>query len=68
MARQLVWSLSSQSPLDEAVVARCAQQKAASATPLERGIENWTTLAGHAHSRIAQVPFEEGSEQAWKEY
>lgn len=39
MARQLVWSLSSQSPLDEAVVAPCAQQKAASATPLERGIE-----------------------------
>ena len=35
----------SQSPRDKAAVARCAQFRAALATPLKGGIESWKALA-----------------------
>jgi hypothetical protein len=50
----------SQSPHDEAVVARCAQEMA---TPLNRGIEDQKALVGRAHVRITNPP----SPQKWME-
>ena len=51
----------SQSPHDEAVVARCAQERAALATPLNRGIEDQQALVSREHEWITYPP----SPQKW---
>ncbi len=46
----------SQSPHDETVVARCAQDRAALATPLNRGRGDQKALVGRAPIRITHSP------------
>src|SRR5580765_5036052 len=53
----------SQSPHDEAVVARCAQERAALATPLNRGRGDQKALVGRAQIGITYPP----SPQKWME-
>jgi len=45
----------SQNAHDETVLILYAQERAASATPLQKDKENWRALVGRAHSRTDQA-------------
>ena len=61
MARQLAWSLCSQSPHDKTVVAQCAQWRPLPSASLDKGEELSLGFIGHGSGKLSSSPSREKS-------